>query len=588
MKKIHHLILNLALITSMTSCDPNYLDQTPSDAIASSNMWTSEALIDLGVTGIYQTLRSDEVGKSRWRFDENGFVAMARDNSTGFYNTLTSGTTTAGNGLFSTYWQKHYEGIHRANDAIKNIPLNSGVLSADKAARLIAEAKFLRAYFYFNLNIVYKGVPLYLEPVSVKEANKPRETEDKIWETIIADLTDCINTPSLPNMAAAADFGRVTKAAAYALRGKAYLYWRKYPEAVTDLTMVGTLGPKLFDGTAGKYKLLFTPANETNAEMIFSVPNIEVPGLGSEHQLQIGSRSAFNSCWNNDMYHPDYVDSFENKDGSKFNWDTYLPGYSTMAPKARSVYFLRDNMTAAEKTKMITYGADMSKYLAVGNEARLKAAFANRDPRLAATVITPYSTFVGAVNATYTLRWPYRGEVSPNFDTKTDTNSFFYYLGRKFVTEGINILDRATGPIDQPLIRYADVVLMLAEALNEQGNYTAAMAEVNKVRARSGCVLLQNSNATAPTYVSGADNMRDRIRNERRWELPMEGHNLFDEMRWGTWKNTKFYDGNGVKEMWGNVTTPYSWRGDYIYTWALPKTEIEMNPNLKQNPEWIN
>lgn len=585
MKKIY-LILNFTAAALMCSCTSDYLSQTPSDSVSSTTMWTSEALIDQGVTGIYQTLRTDEVGKDRWRFDENGFVGMARDNAGGFYNTLTSGTTTAGNDIFSNYWKNNYEGIHRANDAIKNIPLNK-VIPLEKEARLIAEAKFLRAFFYFNLNMVYKGVPLYLEPVAVKDANRPRETEDKIWQTIISDLTDCINTPSLPNMATGSNFGRASKAAAYALRGKAYLYWKKYPEAASDLLVVGTLGPKLFDGTGGKYKLLFTEANETDAEMIFSVQNMAIVGLNSNHQLQVGSRSANGSDWNNDMYHPDYVDSYENADGSKFNWDAFFPGYSSMTPKARSVFFLRDNMTAAEITKMTTYGSDMSKYLAIGNEARLKTAYSNRDPRLAVNVMLPYSTFVGAVNATYTMRWPYRSDASPTYDTKTDTNNFFYYLGRKWVSEGITVA-RETAPIDQPLIRYADVVLMLAESLNEQGNFTAAMTQVNRIRARVGHVLLQNTNATAPTYVSGQPNMRDRIRNERRWELAMEGHSLFDEMRWGTWKDSKFYAGNGVKEVWGNVTTPYNWRGDYAYTWAIPKLEVEKNPALVQNSGWIN
>ncbi len=583
MKKIYYLILNLTVVVLMTSCESNFLDQTPSDSVASPSMWTSEVLIDKGVIGVYQTLRSTDVAYYRWRFDTSGFTGMSRDNSA-----LTSGTVTTGDGLFSGYWQTHYEGVHRANDAIKNIPLHLEVLDGDKAARLIAEAKFLRAYFYFNLNIVFKGVPLYLEPVTIEQANRPRETEDKIWETIIADLTDCINTPSLPNMATGSNGGRVSKAAAYALRGKANLYWKKYADASADLAKVGTMGPRLFDGTAGKYKQLFTAANETDAEMIFSLQNIEVVGLGSEYQLRIGSRSAFNSCWNNDMLHPDYVDSFETIDGSKFNWDAFLPGYSAMTPKARSVFFLRDNMTAAEKTKMTTYGSDMSKYLPVGNEARLTAAYANRDPRLTATVITPYSSFVGAVNATYTLRWPYRGEVAPNFDTKTDSNNFFFYLGRKFLIEGTALLDRSSGPTDIPLIRYADVVLMNAEALNEQGNVAGAMAEVNKVRARVGHIQLQNTNASAATYVTGQANMRDRIRNERRWELAFEGSSLFDEMRWGTWKDSKFYAGNGVKEIWGNVTLPYSWRGDYIYKWAIPKTEIERNPNITPNPDWLN
>ena len=101
-------------------------------------------------------------------------------------------------------------------------------------------------------------------------------------------------------------------------------------------------------------------------------------------------------------------------------------------------------------------------------------------------------------------------------------------------------------------------------------------------------VALQTSNSALPTYVGNQTALRDRIRNERRWELCNEGVNLFDEMRWGTWKDKKFYPGNGIKQIWGTLTSPYSWRGDYIYNWAIPQTEVEMNKNLVQNPGWIN
>jgi hypothetical protein len=82
--------------------------------------------------------------------------------------------------------------------------------------------------------------------------------------------------------------------------------------------------------------------------------------------------------------------------------------------------------------------------------------------------------------------------------------------------------------------------------------------------------------------------MRERIRNERHWELCQEGINLFDEMRWGTWKDKKFYIGNGVKQIWGGLVGPYAWRGDYLNTWAIPQTEVEMNKNLTQNAGWVN
>ena len=97
-------------------------------------------------------------------------------------------------------------------------------------------------------------------------------------------------------------------------------------------------------------------------------------------------------------------------------------------------------MTASEIATMTAYGADMSMYLPEGNEARIRRAYEDRDPRLMMSVITPYSTYLGPAGGEehiYTLRWPYRGFDSREpFDIRTDTNNYFYYLWRKFVPEG--------------------------------------------------------------------------------------------------------------------------------------------------------
>ena len=121
-------------------------------------------------------------------------------------------------------------------------------------------------------------------------------------------------------------------------------------------------------------------------------------------------------------------------------------------------FFLRDGMTEAEKDKLASAGADMSKYLPEGNEARIRAAYEHRDPRLTATIITPYAEYHGANNSsefTYTLRWLYRGfDTADPFDLKTDTNNRFYYLFRKFVAEGASeIPNRKYSPIDVLLLR---------------------------------------------------------------------------------------------------------------------------------------
>ena len=165
MIKIKYITI-LVVLLFLGNCQSDFLDTTPYDEIGSGNMWESENLVDLGVNGVYNALRYPFVGKERWSLDGDGFVGMGRDRTSWIMgsSTFKSGVMTAGDGLFTKYWQQHYEGIHRSNDALSN--LEAGVpVSEAKAARLIAEVKFLRAYFYFNLNQVFKCVPVYLEPV---------------------------------------------------------------------------------------------------------------------------------------------------------------------------------------------------------------------------------------------------------------------------------------------------------------------------------------------------------------------------------------------------------------------------------------
>lgn len=582
MKIIKNICLLISIIL-LNSCQSDLLDTNPYDKIGSGNMWNSENLADQGVTGIYNVLREERVGLGLFKLDCYGVTADNRDAN----ESLLFDKATTGNELFSSYWQQHYEGIHRANDAIAHLP--KAPLSDEKRGRLMAESKFLRAFFYYKLNILYKGVPLYLEPIELSECTRGRETEAKIWEVVLKDLTDCINEANLPNRyeKGNANFGRITKSAAYALRGKAYLWMKEWSKAEADFKKVGEMGHALFQGG---YQQLFKEANEQCEEMIFSVQCLGTSGYGNEISFRYGSRVTFGSCWNTYLPNTDFVDSYEYADGRKFNWDNLFPGFSQMKPEARAVYFLRDNLTEGEINKMTKeQGADMSKYLAVGNEERIKKAYETRDPRLTASIITPYSTYFGAISGnsyTYTLRWPYRGfDTSEPFDLKTDTNNRFYYLFRKFVAEGATeIPNRTYSPIDFPLIRYADVLLNLAEALNEKGKTSEAVQYVNMVRARAGIALL-NSNAN--TQVKGQADLRERIRNERRWEFNGEGVNFFDEIRWETWKNSKFSKDAGLKQIWGQNQYTYSWAGEYIYNWPIPRTELEMNSNLIQTEGWV-
>ena len=142
-------------------------------------------------------------------------------------------------------------------------------------------------------------------------------------------------------------------------------------------------------------------------------------------------------------------------------------------------------------------------------------------------------------------------------------------------------------PFDIPLIRYADVLLGLAEAHNEQNEFDEALACVNQVRARAGVAEI-NSADYKGVQVTSQNELRERIRMERKWELAGEQVIYFDELRWGTWKEDKFGNDNGLMHAWGGMIQKYNLGGDYYQLWPVPRSETEKNDALKQNDGWIN
>ena len=581
-------IIIAGLLVGFTSCH-DLLDTAPYNKPASATMWTTENFTHMGMAGVYHSLRQMNWVNGRiegwFAYDAWSYTGQTRENEQ-----ILNGNVTVNWGTFSNTWQRIYEGVHRANDAIANIPLKSPVSDALKA-QYVAEAKFLRAFFYYKLNELYRGVPIYLEPITVEECIKSQDSEDAVWQQVIKDLTDCINEPNLPNIDLTS--GRATKGAAFALRGKTYMHMKQWDNAIADFVKVGECGHELFQGG---YKELFTEANERCREMIFSMQNTSDLGYAGNFQFYIGTRSMFGWNWNTHIASPKGVDYYENADGTPFNWDDIIPGYNAMTPNYREVYFLRDThkdgkvidsrVTDRVTARLSNLPADIQAlYLPEGNEARVSAAYKNRDPRLGMCIFTPYSTFLGTVPNTATeivttSRWP-SVDTPLLGDVTTDTQNYFYYLYRKFVEEGAGTIPaRDQCPTDEPLIRYGDIILQWAEALVEKGELAAAAEKVNLIRGRASVEM------PSVQYTDQAD-LREKVRKERRIELLLEGVNFFDEMRWRTFKESKFNAGNGIQHVWGAVSvTANSWVGDHLYTWPVPSSEVEKNPNLKKTPGW--
>jgi len=621
MKKLFRKIAIIGTLSGMLfgleGCAGDLLDTSPSYSFSSSNVWTSPILARAAVMGVYNELYE----KFSKNYDSPSIGipfdawSSVMDIDMNWKNNcfVISGSCTPSNGNVGNHYKYYYTVVYRANDVINNID-NVPEMDDSEKARLKAECKFLRAWAYYHLNVLWRGVPIYMENVESSEATKARSSEAEVWEQVLSDLTDCINEPNLLGKYAQGNssYGRITKGAAYAFMGD-------YAKALADFEAIEGLGYALYSPSNGvkgnrDFFQLFKPANEQCDEMIFSVQCVETSGMGNPRGINYGNRCTGGSAWNNYLPNPAFVEMYECADGSEFDWEKYCPGWHSMTPQERVAFFLRDGLQSGKGewgtteatsnyqalyNNMVSYGADMSKYLDQGNEARIRQAYEDRDPRLMQSIITPYSTYdgnqAGVGNHTWTLRWPYILDAGEPYDIRTDTNSKFYYLWRKYVTENDECTTRWVYSEDIILCRYAEILLRRAECLNELGRTSEAVAFVNRIRQRVGHVLL-NDQAYPATIVSGQEDMRQRIRKEFYVELGGEDSMFFNELRWGTWYDRKFKDHssgqvgelntNGLMQIWGETTYKHLSVGEQIKIWPIPAKEREMNSNLTQNPGW--
>lgn len=586
MKALKISILGAGLL-SLISCN-EFLDRYPYSENSSSTMFSSATLAESVVTGGYSNLLYDYNSTDRSVLNWDSFSSVM-DPQEGIvnldYNYL-FGTLQPNNSMFQTYWKRFYEGINRANDVIENIGRVPDMSDATKAKR-IAECKFLRAYHYYRLNALWRGVPYYDRNLAPDEYRLGRSSEEEIWKLVVKDCTDCIDCSEIPDryVAGNADYGRVTRGAAYALRGKAYMWLKQYDLAEEDFDKVGDCGYDLYPGS---YESLFTETNEKCEEMVFSVQMVEEEGQGNAFSNNYGNYCTVGYGKYQHYLNVNFIDSFEEIDGKPFSWDDYFPGYSSMTPEARSVYFLRNGLTDTEKTAMNTYGADMSKYDASGNEARLRAAYENRDPRLAAIAITPYSTYDGGASGsvvTYTSRYPYRDWQAPSLDLRYGNNAYMLYPIRKFVTKGREYTNIGYNPVDVPIIRYADVLLMYAEAVWRAHEVPSpeALEYVNQVRRRGFGVDIKTPNEAVDLKMMDGDKFAEALLAERSFELCFEGQRWYDLVRFGKLEE-------GVKKLakYSSVATSQAQNFQPKHViFPIPQDVIDAsNGKIEQNPLW--
>ncbi|MCI2082996.1 MAG: RagB/SusD family nutrient uptake outer membrane protein [Bacteroidales bacterium] len=655
----NHIIISIAIATLVLSSCSGFLDTTPTDAISTSSMWTSEDKADAGMAGLYYPLYKTKLTRTQIRMEDYDGLNRTGIEGIGFtsdeYSSnypltyLSRSTKISGDFQVRLEWKIIYTVVHACNDAIAN--LSKAGLDTAKYERYQCEARLLRAWAYSRLNMLYGGVPVYLEPVTNDECTRVQSSFSEVWQVVIDDCTYAIENEYCPDNTLTSNYGRPSKGLAYALRGMAYMWLAAnkepvidasstglsddeikdyYEDAASDFEEVEKCGYGLWNGTWGDF---FCEANEKDKEMIFPLQFTTDVGYCHNWQQVIGATDNYIG-WQQLTPDADFVNSYENADGTDFKWSE-VPGmedWDGLSVQEREVYFLRDSLQDIEadiadfdariaaattddekdylntrknyKTTLKTNRDEAIKrigqdvydkyYLNIGNEARLKKAYDDRDPRLKQAVITPYEE----VNSyspyneplrvlTKQLRWPFAGQdlTTDGADLWPNRRSSFFYIWKKY-----NVLDaslpggtagRQRCGYDWPLVRYTQVLLERAEALCQIDRLSEAKDLVDQIRSRAGM----------PGIALGTkEEMLAQIRYESRVELCEEGVDYFNEIRWGTYKETKFQgeDINRGKNCWGDGQYEYAWYyTDYMWPWSIPDWESQKNTNLKRRDGWL-
>lgn len=448
-------------------------------------------------------------------------------------------------------WSRYYAGIRAAHVFLENKPDAFEAIKWNaEYPQIMAqykhypfEARFLRAFFYFELIKRYKNVPLVTRSYSVEEVNGlSPATFDEVVDFIKAEC-DAIEDQLPANFSTVAEkeTGRITKGAVMALRSRTLLY------AASPLHNPSNVKQKWIDAAQAAKKLIdfattastYQLVNELNVNNLNSRELILERRQGNTNTFEAlnfpigyeGGKSGTNPSQN-------LVDAFEMKDGSKFDWSN--PDHVS------NIY----------------------------NTTR-------RDPRLFKTVIVNGSTWKSRVVETFIGG---RNGLPQNAATLTS-----YYL-KKYLVESISLDPNniTTAQHTWVLFRYSEILLNYAEALYEaygDANYIDAnfnlspLAAVNRVRLRS----------TMPALV--VNDFRSQVRNERRVEFAFEGHRFWDIRRWKIANQLTDVYGLTIEKNGTNYTYTKKliakrvWN-DRMYLYPISNTEIFKNNLLKQNPGW--
>ncbi|MBR8535948.1 RagB/SusD family nutrient uptake outer membrane protein [Carboxylicivirga sediminis] len=478
MKNIALYIILFASSLMMVSCE-DYLTQESPDKPTTDQVWVSYEAAESYLVSAYSYL-----APTGWRYHEYYYLPQnfrgddmfpeGGTTSWSYLGRIVGFNNTAADGVPAYMWRNWYKGVKLANDVIANVP-NMDMLTQEQRDELVAEAKFLRGFYFLNLQMNFHSIIMPLEvATSPADLQIPVTPVEGVYAQVEEDLT--FAAKHLPASWSDDNYGRATSNAAYAFLGKTYLFAEQYLDAIDAFAEI-----KGHDLVSGEdYRGLFDGTNEQNEEVLFSrgYTADQMDILYLYHQLGVAMAPAeLNGGW---------------------------------------------------------FMASISDYF--------MSQLEDGDIRKAATVLQDGETFDGEVI---------------HFDDPD------FKMSIKYV-ESLNAISTNRSVVDLILMRYADVVLMEAEAYYELGKDGEALDKVNDIRFRAG---LGDVNLSGTT-------LRDEIRKQRMIELVGENSRYYDLVRWDI-----------VKEQLSNAGQPFAQNFETKHKFfPIPLEEVQRNSQVEPTP----
>ncbi|MDR1103681.1 MAG: RagB/SusD family nutrient uptake outer membrane protein [Tannerella sp.] len=559
------VILFFACALFFSSCS-GYLDKYPLDTPSDQTFLANETEMEMALAGCYTPIWVSNGTSLSYlvvfeELSDNGY-----ERGPNAVTELGQGSADALNSFVLDSWTEFYRGIARCNYLLSNMSRGEAAVSAATCARIQAEAKFLRAFYYSYLVELFGDVPLLTEPVTLAEAQLPRTAKSQVVDLILKDLTEAAAVLSPVNNPTS---GRPSKGAALALKARTALYGGRWQDAVSAASEVMAMEGSQYI-IDPDYAGLFTYPGQTSKETVFSIQYLKGQSVHAAYGV-FGSRNGRGATSRKPAYQ--LQDVYECIDGLPIDKS---PLYDPQHP------------------------------------------YENRDPRLQYTLAVPGSEFLGFQFETHgdSLQcWNYLTSPPSRVDNLDATHAYATFTGicwRKYA----NVEDRLAGTnCDNNIIvmRYAELLLIYAEAKIKAGQIDDSVLEaINKVRQRPSVNM-------PPVTTRDPDELFQAVARERRYELSGEGQRLFDIRRWKIAEEVmnlpllgrmkKSYPAKPPRiNQWANVhyedtdipvaepgqSTDFAMRVVDIrkfnpnkdYVWPIPYIERRTNPNLTQNPGW--